>query len=78
MAVFRTCLCGAYYRYSLNRYYWLSIGRRKDFRLLPGDDLVATDMLSALCPVKVKGRENIDRKQSYVFVANHQGAFDIF
>lgn len=32
----------------------------------------------ALCPVKVKGRENIDPKTSYVFVANHQGAFDIF
>lgn len=30
----------------------------------------------ALCPVKVKGRENIDRKKSYVFVANHQGAFE--
>ena len=28
--------------------------------------------------VKVKGRENIDPKQSYVFVANHQGAFDIW
>lgn len=28
--------------------------------------------------VKVKGIENIDRKTSYVFVANHQGAFDIF
>jgi len=32
----------------------------------------------ALCPVKVKGREHINRKQSYVFAANHQGAFDIF
>lgn len=32
----------------------------------------------ALCPVKVEGRENIDPKTSYVFVANHQGAFDIF
>ncbi len=31
-----------------------------------------------LLPVKVKGDENIDPKQSYVFVANHQGAFDIF
>lgn len=31
-----------------------------------------------LLPVKVKGRENIDRHTSYVFVANHQGAFDIF
>lgn len=28
--------------------------------------------------VKVRGRENIDRKTSYVFVANHQGSFDIF
>ena len=32
----------------------------------------------ALCKVKVIGRENLDPKQSYVFVANHQGAFDIF
>ena len=31
-----------------------------------------------LLPVKVEGRENIDHKTSYVFVANHQGAFDIF
>ena len=29
-------------------------------------------------PVKIEGRENIDPKQSYVFVSNHQGAFDIF
>lgn len=28
--------------------------------------------------VSVKGRKNIDKKTSYVFVANHQGAFDIF
>lgn len=28
--------------------------------------------------VKVKGRENLSPKQSYVFVANHQGAFDIW
>lgn len=29
-------------------------------------------------PVKVKGRENIQPGQSYIFVSNHQGAFDIF
>jgi len=29
-------------------------------------------------PVKVEGREHLDPKQSYVFVSNHQGAFDIF
>lgn len=28
--------------------------------------------------VKVQGREKINRTTSYVFVANHQGAFDIF
>jgi 1-acyl-sn-glycerol-3-phosphate acyltransferase len=32
----------------------------------------------ALCPVTVRGRENIDKNTSYIFVANHQGAFDIF
>ena len=31
-----------------------------------------------LLPVKVEGRENLEKGQSYVFVANHQGAFDIF
>ena len=29
-------------------------------------------------PVKVEGRDRLDPKESYVFVANHQGAFDIF
>ena len=31
-----------------------------------------------LIPVKVEGRENMEKEQSYVFVSNHQGAFDIF
>lgn len=31
-----------------------------------------------LLPVKVEGRDNLEPDQSYVFVANHQGAFDIF
>lgn len=31
-----------------------------------------------LLPVHIEGREHMDPKQSYVFVANHQGAFDIF
>lgn len=31
-----------------------------------------------LINVKVVGSENIDKKTSYIFVANHQGAFDIF
>lgn len=32
----------------------------------------------AFVRVSVEGRENLDAKQSYVFVANHQGAFDIW
>lgn len=31
-----------------------------------------------LLPVKVVGREHLEKQQSYVFIANHQGAFDIF
>lgn len=31
-----------------------------------------------LIPVKVEGRTHLEQGQSYVFVANHQGAFDIF
>lgn len=31
-----------------------------------------------LLPVKVEGRENLKEGQSYVFVANHQGIFDVF
>ncbi|MDO5571593.1 MAG: lysophospholipid acyltransferase family protein [Bacteroidales bacterium] len=32
----------------------------------------------ALSKVEVVGKENISKDESYVFVANHQGAFDIF
>ncbi|MGN0237333.1 MAG: lysophospholipid acyltransferase family protein [Lepagella sp.] len=28
--------------------------------------------------IEVEGRENIDKNQSYVFVSNHQGAYDIW
>ena len=31
-----------------------------------------------LIRTEIRGRENIDKNTSYVFVANHQGAFDIF
>jgi 1-acyl-sn-glycerol-3-phosphate acyltransferase len=31
-----------------------------------------------LLPVKIEGREKVDKNISYVFVANHQGSFDIF
>jgi 1-acyl-sn-glycerol-3-phosphate acyltransferase len=31
-----------------------------------------------LLPIKVTGRENVDPRQSYVFVANHQSFLDVF
>ena len=32
----------------------------------------------ALCPVTIEGSENIDPKKQYIFLANHQGSFDVF
>ncbi|MDR2474238.1 MAG: 1-acyl-sn-glycerol-3-phosphate acyltransferase, partial [Bacteroidales bacterium] len=32
----------------------------------------------ALLPVQTSGQEHVDKSRSYIFVANHQGAFDIF
>lgn len=32
----------------------------------------------SFCRVKSSGHENLDKDTSYVFIANHQGAFDIF
>ena len=32
----------------------------------------------ALCRIKTSGHENLEKNTSYVFIANHQGAFDIF
>jgi len=44
----------------------------------PGKAWSRMTCILALLPVKVVGREKIQKHQSYVFVANHQGAFDIF
>ncbi len=33
---------------------------------------------AALCRIRVKRNDKLDPNQSYIFVANHQGAFDIF
>lgn len=54
------------------------LGGEKIFAYYPGMIWSRLTCYLALCPVKVKGREHIDKKQSYVFVSNHQGAFDIF
>mgnify|MGYP004651802221 FL=1 len=54
------------------------LGGEKIFAYYPGMIWSRMTCYLSLCPVKVKGLENIRNKQSYVFVANHQGAFDIF
>lgn len=55
---------------------WL--GGERIFAYYPGMIWSRLTCWLALCPVHVKGREKLHRHQSYVFIANHQGAFDIF
>ena len=54
------------------------LGGEKIFAYYPGMIWSRLTCYLALCPVTVKGKEHIDPHKSYVFVANHQGAFDIF
>lgn len=54
------------------------LGNEKFFSFYPGMLWSKVTCRLALCPVKVRGKENLQKGQSYVFVANHQGAFDIF
>ena len=54
------------------------LGGDRVFSYYPGMIWSRLTCFLALCPVKVSGREHISKNKSYVFVANHQGAFDIF
>lgn len=54
------------------------LGGEKIFAYYPGMIWSWLTCYLALCPVSVRGREYLNKNQSYVFVANHQGAFDIF
>ncbi|MDR1499364.1 MAG: 1-acyl-sn-glycerol-3-phosphate acyltransferase [Tannerellaceae bacterium] len=53
-------------------------GGAKIFAYYPGMIWSRLTCYLALCPVVVRGRETLDKHCSYVFVSNHQGAFDIF
>ena len=55
-----------------------TIGNGHFWGYYPGRWWARTITRAFLLPVKVEGRENLEPNQSYVFVANHQGAFDIF
>lgn len=55
-----------------------SLGGGRFWGYWPGHIWGRLMCLLTLVRVKVKGRENISEGTSYVFVANHQGAYDIF
>ena len=55
-----------------------AIGNGHFWGYFPGHVWGKVIIRSLLLPVKVEGREHLDKDQSYVFVANHQGSFDIF
>lgn len=78
MAVCGSCFCGIDHTDSPYGYCWLPIRRGKNICLLSGNDLVMADLPFGPLSGEGERTENIDRKKSYVFVANHQGAFDIF
>jgi len=48
------------------------------FSYYPGALWARLICIFTLCPVKVIGKEKLDKKQSYIFISNHQGAYDIF
>ena len=55
-----------------------SIGDAHFWSYWPGKIWSYITCYSLLLPVKVKRNPNVKKDTSYVFVANHQGAFDIF
>ncbi|MDL2222896.1 1-acyl-sn-glycerol-3-phosphate acyltransferase [Bacteroidales bacterium OttesenSCG-928-M11] len=55
-----------------------SLGGERWFSYYPGMIWSRIVCIVSLCPIRVYGRGALDKNQSYVFVANHQGAFDIF
>ena len=55
-----------------------AIGNGHFWGYYPGRWWARIILRTLLIPVKVEGRDNLEQEQSYVFVANHQGAFDIF
>ncbi|MDR1783324.1 MAG: 1-acyl-sn-glycerol-3-phosphate acyltransferase [Dysgonamonadaceae bacterium] len=53
-------------------------GGERFFGYYPGAWWAKFTCILTLCPTKVVGAEKLDKNQSYIFVSNHQGAFDIF
>lgn len=55
-----------------------TIGNGHYWGYYPGRWWARIILWAFLIPVKVEGREQLEKNHSYVFVANHQGIFDIF
>ena len=55
-----------------------TIGNGHYWGYYPGRWWARIILWAFLIPVKVEGREQLEKNRSYVFVANHQGIFDIF
>ena len=55
-----------------------SIGNGHFWGYYPGHLWGRVMLWLLLLPVKVEGSKHLEKDQSYVFVSNHQGAFDIF
>ena len=53
-------------------------GGEKVFSYYPGVIWSKLVCIITLCPVRIVGKGKLDKKKSYIFVANHQGAYDIF
>lgn len=53
-------------------------GGERFFSYYPGMVWSRLVCIITLCPVKVQGGEKLKKGQSYIFVPNHQGAYDIF
>jgi len=54
------------------------LGGERIFSYYPGAIWSKLTCMITLCPVKVIGVEKLNPKQSYIFVSNHQGVYDIF
>ncbi|MDR0732596.1 MAG: 1-acyl-sn-glycerol-3-phosphate acyltransferase [Dysgonamonadaceae bacterium] len=53
-------------------------GGERIFGYYPGAIWSRLVCIISLCRVKVTGKEKLNGKQSYIFVSNHQGSYDIF
>lgn len=55
-----------------------TFGNHKFWGYVPPKYWSKLTCILALCPIKIVRKGRLDPKKSYVFVPNHQGAFDIF